>query len=168
MKKNKNFYNGVLSALKWGPMVVVSTAAFHARVRGLFHMFHGLGGLRKTKMFLPHPLVKLSIVESLCGREVACSASDLQCLYFESCVLRVVSSHSSHHLQEVLVCIYAQKWVEARFFSFSTIDKYLVVSVLWTSANIENVSLGTEHGYVMTQHPPPPPPDRLGRLWDCT
>ena len=56
------------------PMVVVSTAAFHARVRG---SFPGLGGLKETKMFLPHPLLKLSIVGSLCDREVAHSASDL-------------------------------------------------------------------------------------------
>ena len=32
-----------------GPMVVVSTAAFHARVRG---SFPGLGGLKETKMLL--------------------------------------------------------------------------------------------------------------------
>ena len=37
--------------------VVVSTAAFHARVRGLVS---GLGGLKETKMFLPHPPVKVS------------------------------------------------------------------------------------------------------------
>ena len=54
-------------------------------------------------MFLPHPLVKLNIVGSLRGREVACSASDLQDLNFESCVWRVVSSHSSHHPQGVLL-----------------------------------------------------------------
>ena len=47
-----------------GPRVVVSTAAFH--------------GLKETKMFLPHPRVKLSIVWSLRDREVACSASDRQ------------------------------------------------------------------------------------------
>ena len=35
-------------------------------------------------MFLPHPRVKLSIVESLCDREVACSASDRQGSNFES------------------------------------------------------------------------------------
>ena len=48
--------------------VVVSTAAFHARVRG---SVPGLGGLKETKMFLPHPRVKLSIVGSLSDREVA-------------------------------------------------------------------------------------------------
>ena len=51
-----------------GPRVVVTTAAFRARVRG---SFLGLGGLKETKMFLPHPLVKLSNVGSLRDREVA-------------------------------------------------------------------------------------------------
>ena len=83
-----------------GPRVVVSTAAFHARVRG---SVPGLGGFKETKMFLPHPRVKVSIVGSLCDREVACSASDRQGSNFESCVWRTVSSHSSHHPQEVLL-----------------------------------------------------------------
>ena len=68
-----------------GPRVVVSTAAFHA------------------KMFLPHPRVKVSIVGSLRDREVACSASDRQGSNFESCVWRTVSSQSSQHPQEVLL-----------------------------------------------------------------
>ena len=54
---------------------MVSTAAFHARVRD---SVPGLGGLKETKMFLPHPRVKVSIVGSLRDREVACSASDRQ------------------------------------------------------------------------------------------
>ena len=83
-----------------GPGVVVSTAAFHARVRG---SVPGLGGLKETKMFLPHPRVKVSIVGSLRDREVACSASDRQGPNFESCVWRTVSSQSSHHPQEVLL-----------------------------------------------------------------
>ena len=59
-----------------GPRVVVSTAAFHARVRG---SVPGLGGLKETKkMFLPHPRVKVSIAGSLRDRDVACSASDRQ------------------------------------------------------------------------------------------
>ena len=57
----------------------------------------------KQKLFLPHPLVKLSIVGSLRDREVAYLASDLQGLNFESCVWRAVSSHLSHHPQEVLL-----------------------------------------------------------------
>ena len=83
-----------------GPRVVVSTAAFHARVRG---SVPGLGGLKETKLFLPHPRVKVSIVGSLRDREVACSASDRQGSNFESCVWRTVSPQSSHHPQEVLL-----------------------------------------------------------------
>ena len=83
-----------------GPRVVVSTAAFHARVRG---SVPGLGGLKETKMFLPHPRVKVSILGSLRDREVACSAPDRQGSNFESCVWRTVSSQSSHHPQEVLL-----------------------------------------------------------------
>ena len=79
---------------------MVATATFHARARG---SVPGLGRLKETKMFLSHPLLKLSIVGSLRDREVACSASDLQGLNFESCVWRAVSSHSSHHPQEVLL-----------------------------------------------------------------
>ena len=75
-----------------GPRVVVSTAAFHAWVRGTFP---GVDGLKETKMFLPHPLVKLSIVGSIRDREVSCSASDLQGLNFESCVEGSVISPSS-------------------------------------------------------------------------
>ena len=86
--------------LRGGPCVVVSTAAFHARVLG---SFPGVGGLKEAKMFLPHPLVKLSIVGNLRDREITCSASDLQALNFESCVWRAVSSHSSHHPQKVLL-----------------------------------------------------------------
>ena len=83
-----------------GPRVVVSTAAFHARVRG---SVPGLGGFKETKMFLPQPRVKVSIVGSLRDREVACSASDRQGSNFESCVWRTVSSQSSHHPQKVLL-----------------------------------------------------------------
>ena len=90
----------VQSVVGGGPRVVVSTAAFHARVRG---SVPGLGGLKETKMFLPHPRVKVSIVGSLRDREVACSASDRQGSNFESCVWRTVSSQSSHHPQEVLL-----------------------------------------------------------------
>ena len=54
-------------------------------------------------MFLPHPRVEVSIVGSLCDREVACSASDRQGSNFESCIWRTVSSQSFHHPQEVLL-----------------------------------------------------------------
>ena len=82
----------------------------------------GLGGLKETKTFLPHPRVKLGIVGSLRDREVACSASDSQGSNFESCVWRTVSPHSYHHPQEVLLAQFsllcAQKWPKARFISF--------------------------------------------------
>ena len=77
------------------PRVVVSTTAFHARVWGSFPSF---GGLKETKMFLPHLLVKLSIVGGIRDREVAYSASDLQ--NFGSSVWRALSSH---HPQEVVL-----------------------------------------------------------------
>ena len=93
--------NGLVSRKKGGGLrVVASTAAFHARMRGSVPV---LGGLKETKMFLPHPRVKVSIVGSLRDREVSCSASDSQGSNFESCVWRTVSSQSFHHLQEVLL-----------------------------------------------------------------
>ena len=114
-----------------GPRVVVSTAAFHARVRG---SVPGLGGLKETKLFLPHPRVKVSIVGSLRDREVACSASDRQGSNFESCVWRTVSSQSSHHPQEVLLAqfsLYVHKGgLKPDSFHFlSTINTYLSLSV---------------------------------------
>ena len=92
----------ILVGPRWGggPRVLVSTAALHDRVRG---SVPSLGGLKETKMFLPHPRVKVSIVGSLRDREVVCSASDRKGSNFESCVWRAVSSQSSHHPQEVLL-----------------------------------------------------------------
>ena len=78
---------------------MVSTAAFHARVRG---SVPGLGGLKERKMFLPHPRVKVSIVGSLRDREVACSASDRRAR-ISNPVSGGVSSQSSHHPQEVFL-----------------------------------------------------------------
>ena len=114
-----------------GPRVVVSTAAFHARVRG---SVPGLGGLKVTKMFLPHPRVKLSIVGGLRDREVACSALDRQGSNFESCVWRTVSSHSSHHPQEVLLAqfsLYVHKGglkADSFHFILSYVGLYPIVS----------------------------------------
>ena len=77
---------------------MVSTAAFHTRVRG---SFPGLGGLKETKMFLPHPFVKTQY----CGEPPWPRGSVLGLrppgLHFESCVWMAVSSHSSHHPREV-------------------------------------------------------------------
>ena len=109
---------------------MVSTAAFHARVRG---SVPGLGGLKETKMFLPHPRMKVSIVGSLRDREVACSASDRQGSNFESSVWRTVSSRSSHHPQEVLLAqfsLYVHKGGlkpdSFHFISYNPVDKVIV------------------------------------------
>ena len=87
----------MLAELGGGPRVVVSSTAFHARVWG---SFPGLDGFKETQMFLPHPLVKLSIVGGLRDREVTFSAPDLQGLNFKSCVWRAVLSR---HPQEVFL-----------------------------------------------------------------
>ena len=100
LSHNEHFCCCSLLLMGGVPRVIVSTAAFHARVQG---SVPGLGGLIETKMFLPHPRVKVSIVGSLRDQEVACSASDRQGSNFESCVWRTVSSQSSHHPQEVLL-----------------------------------------------------------------
>ena len=83
-------HSDFLFLLVRGPPLVVRIWRFGSR-------------LKETKMLLPHPRVKLSIVGSLRDREVACSASDRQGSNFESCVWRTVSSHSSHHTQKVLL-----------------------------------------------------------------
>ena len=84
-----------------GPRVVLGTAAFNAGARG---SVPSLGGLKATKIFLPRPRVKVSIVGSLYDREVACSASDRQGSNFESCVWRTVSSH---HPQDVILALFS-------------------------------------------------------------
>ena len=76
------FLVSVSIKLGGSPRVVVSTAAFHARVWG------SVPG---------RPRVKVNIVGSLHDQEVVCSASDRQGSNFESCVWRTVSSQSSHH-----------------------------------------------------------------------
>ena len=110
---------------------MVSTAALHARVRG---SVPGLGGLKETKLFLPHPRVIVSIVGSLRDREVARSASDRQGSNFESCVWRTVSSQSSHHLQEVLlaqISLYVHKdGLKPDSFHFFAPSKLTKVTIL--------------------------------------
>ena len=52
--------------------------------------------------------LRLNVVDSLLGREVTSSDSDRQGSNSESFVWREVSSHSSHHLQEVLQTQFSQ------------------------------------------------------------
>ena len=83
-----------------GPRVVVSIAAFHARVRG---SVPGLGGLKETEN-VSSP--------STCGSQYcgeppwprgSVLGSDRQGSNFESCVWRTVSSQSFHHPQKILL-----------------------------------------------------------------
>ena len=126
-----------------GPRVVVSTAAFHARVRG---SVTGLGGLKETKMFLPHPRMKVNIVGSPRDREVACSASDRQGANFGSCVWRTVSSQSSHHPQEVLLAqlrLYVHKGgLKPDSFHFPDTRWIKTLSILRMSSNSLEIERG--------------------------
>ena len=70
-----------LWVMGWGTRVVVSTTAFHAMVRG---SFQGPGGLKETTMFLPHPLVKLSIVGIPRDRGVYVHKNGLKPISFHS------------------------------------------------------------------------------------
>ena len=140
-------YRGRYSTVGGDPRVVVSTAAFHARVRG---SVPGLGGLKEAKMFLPHPRVKVSIVGSLRDREVACSASDRQGSNFESCVWRTVSSQSSHHPQEVLLAqfsLYVHKGgLKPDSFHHSTVKS--LVSATWPCAITQSIVRNSEKSAV--------------------
>ena len=128
----------VLPSLGGGPRVVVSTAAFHARVRG---SVPGLGGLKETKNVSSPSTCKVSIVGSLRDREVACSASDRQGSNFESCVWRTVSSQSSHHPQEVLLAqfsLYVHKGglkPDSFHFIFISGDLLALSDFYWPRAN---------------------------------
>ena len=83
--------------------VVVSTAAFHARVRG---SVPGLGGLKETKMFLPHLRLKVSIVGSLRDREVADRQTDI--LLTE---IKVVTDLFVIVIREIYVHVYTRPLV---------------------------------------------------------
>ena len=97
-------------------------------------------------MFLHHPLVKLSISGSLRDREVACSASDPESSNFESCIWRVVSSHSSHHPQEVADSFYFYKTQLLPCFSALTATHVRGCVELDTSAKIlPSMSISTQH-----------------------
>ena len=83
-----------------GARVVVSTAAFHARVRG---SVPGLGGLKETKKVSSPSTCESQYCGGPPGPRGSVLGSDRQGSNFESCVWRTVSSQSSHHPQEVLL-----------------------------------------------------------------
>ena len=75
---------------------MVSTAAFHVRVRG---SVPGLGGLKETKMFLPHPSVKVSIVGGVLGLRPPGLEFRILCL--EDSVISIISPISGGSLTKV-------------------------------------------------------------------
>ena len=85
-----------------GAGAVVEAACLESRrSRVLVPLWHP--NFKETKCFFPAHAERLNIVGNLRDREVVCSGSDRQGSNFELCFLRTVSSHSSHHHQEVLL-----------------------------------------------------------------
>ena len=113
-----------------GSRVVVSTAAFHARVWG---SFTGLGDLKKNKN-VSSPSTHKTVVSPR-DRDVACSVSDLQGLNFETCVWRAVSSHSSHHPQEVLLIQFSLYVHKSGLSSFHI---FIVMNIVWIQLKFGN------------------------------
>ena len=78
-----------------------------------FSLYVHKGGLKPDSFhFPPRSLVKIQYSGHPPLSRVAYSISDRQGSNFESCVWRAVSSHSSHHPQEVLLaqfCLFAHK-----------------------------------------------------------
>ena len=92
----------VTEGIDRGPGAVVKVACLESRrSRARTPLWHSSS--KETKCFFPAHAWRFNIVGSLHYREVAYSASDRQGSYFGSCVWRSVSSHSSHHPQEVLL-----------------------------------------------------------------
>ena len=85
-----------------GAGAVVEAACLESRrSRVLVPLWHP--NFKETKCFFPAHAERLNIVGKLRDREVVCSGSNRQGSNFELCFLRAVSSHSSHHHQEVLL-----------------------------------------------------------------
>ena len=80
-------------------------------------------------------------------REVACSTSDRQGLNFETCVSRALSSHSSHHPQEILLAQFSLHMhkgsLKAHSFHFiSQVDEHTIYThnSIASSANLHSFS----------------------------
>ena len=130
--------NSLRSIKGEGPKVVVSTAAFQARVRG---SFPGLGGLKETKMFFSYPLVKLSIVGSLRDREGVLGlihpGFEFRILCLESSVILPSSGGSPGPIQPVC----AEKWPESDSFHLFTHHKMLIKSVYLNDSSADIIIL---------------------------
>ena len=88
-----------------GPGAVVKAACLESRrSRGRTPLW--LSSFKETKCVFTAHSWWFNIAGNLRDREVACSASDRQGSYSESCVRRAVSSHSSHHPQDLLLAVF--------------------------------------------------------------
>ena len=94
--------------LCWGPGAVVKAACLGSRrFQTRTPLWHS--SYKETKCFFPAHFWRFNLLGSLRDREGASSASDHQVSNFESCVRREVSSHSSHHPQEVILAQFSLK-----------------------------------------------------------
>ena len=85
-----------------GPGAVVKATCFESsKSRVRTPLWHSC--FKETKGFFPVHSYRINFVGSLRDREVASSLSDCQGSNYEYCVWTAVSSHSSHHHQEVLL-----------------------------------------------------------------
>ena len=98
------------------------------------------------------PLTRFCIVGSLRAREVAYSTSDCQGSNAESCAWRAVSSHSSHHPQEVLLAQFSlyvhKRGLKPHLFHLIS-DSVSALSAQYTDpilvqcwANIKHINVG--------------------------
>ena len=135
----KSFYGSYI-CVGGGPGVVVSTAAFHARDRG---SVLGLGGLKETKLFLPHPRVKVSIVGSLRDREVACRPP----VEFRVSGGRLKSFYGSY-ICEILIQEEIHQFIYAAVVTYAIFDKPIQAATCATG----NMLAANKH----TPHTHPP------------
>ena len=98
----KMAYKCFVFAWKRGGGGVVKAACLESgrsRVRApLWHT-----SVKETKCFFPAHSLRFNNVERLRDQEVACSTSYRQGSNFEFCAWMAVSSHSSHHSQDILL-----------------------------------------------------------------
>ena len=101
-------------------------------------------GFIETKCFFHAHSCISNVVGNLREREVACSVLNRQGSNFESCVWRAVSSHLSHHQQEVLLAqlsLYVHKCVlKPRSFYFCNqifINYFHILYIIWLFTHLK-------------------------------
>ena len=108
---------------------------------------------QRNKIYLPRSLVKIQYCGEHTDQEVACSASDLQVLNFNTCVRRAVSSHSS-----VNIILYPQGEIK-RYTSFIPGTHKTKEFCFWyvSNANIVYRNISGTTSFQRNTAPPPPP-----------